>query len=89
MLLDTDNDPPKYEDELGGDQVYLAPEACKFMCGEPVELTCKIDVFSLGIIFHQILAGVLPWFDSEQYDYVFEAVLDSQAQGIYLRNSGK
>lgn len=77
-----EDDPPKYEDELGGDQVYLAPEACMFMCGEPVKLTCKIDVFSLGIIFHQILAGVFPWFDSEQYDYVFEAVLDSQPLGI-------
>lgn len=77
-----EDDPPQYEDELGGDQVYLAPEACLFMCGEPVELTCKIDVFSLGLIFHQILTGVFPWFDSNEYDYAFEAVLDKQALGI-------
>lgn len=73
-----EDDPPQYEDELGGDQVYLAPEACLFMCGEPVQLTCKIDVFSLGLIFHQILSGKLPWFDPNEYDYAFDAVLDRQ-----------
>ena len=48
------------------------------MCGEPVQLTCKIDVFSLGLIFHQILSGKLPWFDPNEYDYAFDAVLDRQ-----------
>ena len=77
-----EDDPPKYEDELGGDQVYLAPEACKFMCGESVQLTCKIDVFSLGLIFHQILTGVLPGFDLNEYDYAFESVLDLRPLGV-------
>lgn len=77
-----EDDPPKYADELGGDQVYLAPEACRFMYEEPVELTCKIDVFSAGLIFHQILTGILPWINTEEYDYACQSVLDSQPLGI-------
>lgn len=73
-----ENDPPKYEDELGGDQVYLAPEACQFICGDSVELTCKIDVFALGLLFHQYMTGKLPGFDTNEYDYAFDAVLDDQ-----------
>ena len=73
-----ESDPPKTEDELGGDQVYLAPEACQFICGEEVELSCKIDVFALGLLFHQYLTGELPEFDTNEYDYAFEAVLDDQ-----------
>lgn len=71
-------DPPQYEDELGGDQVYMAPEACQFICGDSVELTCKIDVFALGLLFHEYLTGRLPEFDTNEYDYAFDAVLDDQ-----------
>ena len=70
--------PPKYEDELGGDQVYLSPEGCQFVCGESVQLTCKMDVFALGLLFHQYLTGEMPKFDKEEYDYAFDAVLDNQ-----------
>lgn len=73
-----ENDPPQYEDELGGDQVYLAPEACQFICGESIELTTKMDVFAVGLLFHQYLIGKLPGFDTEEYDYAFDAVLDGQ-----------
>lgn len=69
--------PPEYDDELGGDQVYLSPEACLFVCGEEVNLTEKMDVFSLGILFHQYLTGELPKFDDE-YDYAHEALLDDK-----------
>lgn len=71
-------DPPKYEDELVGDQIYLAPEACQFICGDSVRLTCKMDVFSLGLLFHQYLTGKMPEFDTNEYDYAFDAVLDEQ-----------
>lgn len=73
-----EDDPPRTEDELGGDQVYLAPEACQFICGDSVKLTCKMDVFALGLLFHQYLTGKLPDFDTEEYDYAFDAVLDDQ-----------
>lgn len=73
-----EDDPPEFEDELGGDQVYLAPEACQFICGDSVKLTCKIDVFALGLLFHQYLTGKMPEFDTDEYDYAFDAVLDDQ-----------
>ena len=70
-----ENNPPEDEDDLGGDQVYFSPEACLFVCGEDVKLSSKMDVFSLGLLFHQYLTGELPAF-SDEYDYVHEALLD-------------
>lgn len=68
--------PPNNEDDLGGDQVYLSPEACLFFCGKDVHLTCKMDVFAMGLLFHQYMTGELPYFDKNEYDYAHEAVLD-------------
>ena len=77
-----EDDPPVNEDELGGDQVYLSPEACRFLFGEEVQLTCAMDVFSLGLLFHQYLTGKLPDFDTKEYFYAHEAVLDDQVLGV-------
>lgn len=69
--------PPKSEEEFQGDLVYLAPESFLFMAEEEGGvLTTKIDVFALGILFHQYMSGQLPGFDTSKYDYAFEAVLD-------------
>lgn len=74
-----ENYPPESEDEFSGDQVYLAPEACLFLCGErDVPLTSKLDVFSLGILFHRYLTGAFPGYDQSRYSYLHEAVLDGQ-----------
>ncbi|MBR0381354.1 MAG: protein kinase [Eubacterium sp.] len=73
-----ESDPPDASDDLGGDQVYLAPEAVRFMFGEDVKITTKADVFALGLLFHQYLTGSLPEFDTGEYDYACEAVLDGQ-----------
>lgn len=62
---------------IQGDQVYLAPETCKAILGENVLLTPKIDVFSLGLLFHQYYTGHLPYFDAA-YDYAHEALLDGE-----------
>lgn len=62
-------------DEILGDQVYLAPESRLRMEDGTTELTCKVDIFALGILFHQYWCGRLPQLRSE-YEYVFEAVLD-------------
>ena len=77
-----EDDPPVCEDELGGDQVYLSPEACRFLCGEEVQLTCAMDVFSLGLLFHQYLTGKLPDFDTKEYFYAHEAVLNDEVLGV-------
>lgn len=58
-----------------GDFTYLAPETFLAMRGDAVELTDKIDIFALGILFHQYLSGKLPEIGSE-YRYIHEAVLD-------------
>ena len=76
------DDPPRHSDDLVGDQVYMSPEACLFICGEPAELTCKMDVFGLGILFHQYLTGTLPSFDTREYDYAFDYVLDGYKLGV-------
>lgn len=68
---------PPFGDEIQGDFVYFAPETFIAMCEEDIRLTSKVDVFALGIIFHQILCGELPRFSSE-YDYVYEAVLNDE-----------
>ncbi len=69
---------PQYEDELGGDQVYLSPEGCMFIRGREVEITDKIDVFAMGILFHQYLTGDLPGYDREEYRYCHQVVLDDE-----------
>ena len=69
--------PPEEEEELHFDQVYLAPEGCRFINGEPVELGCKMDVFSMGLLMHQYLTGEMPHFDAE-YSFAHEAVLEGK-----------
>lgn len=71
----TEDNAPTDED-FQGDMVYLAPESFLFIAEEIDKLTTKIDVFALGILFHQYFGGDLPIFDTEKYDYAFEAVLD-------------
>lgn len=63
-----------------GDLVYLSPEIYMSMIDEDMSadrLTHKIDIFALGILFHQYLTGKTPEFDRSEYDYIFEAVLDN------------
>lgn len=74
--------PPKPGTEMAGDVVYLAPEVCRFIFDEPVKLTCRLDIFSLGILFHQLLSGELPGFDSQKFDYLCQAVLDGHPPEI-------
>ena len=71
-----ENAPPE---EIVGDQVYFSPEAVLYMLGlsDSSTLSCKMDVFSLGLIFHQILAGSFPAFPPDT-NYAFEASLDDK-----------
>ena len=62
-------------EEIQGDQVYLAPEVRLHMMGEKVSITTKLDIFALGILFHQYWTGEMPSMLPD-YDYVFESVLD-------------
>lgn len=62
-------------EEMAGDFPYLAPETFLKMNGKEVRITQKIDIFALGLLFHQYWTGTLPRIN-EQYNYTFEAVLD-------------
>lgn len=66
--------PPAHPEEICGDQVYFSPEALRAMEGEPAELTCKIDVFALGILFHWYFTGKIPEYDGNLYYSVGDAV---------------
>lgn len=64
-------------DEVQGDQIYFAPETCRYVFGEDVKLTTKVDVFACGLLFHLYLAGTLPEIP-KGFDYVYEALLDGE-----------
>lgn len=61
--------------DVTGDQVYFAPETSLRIDGENVALTDRIDIFALGILFHQYWSGNLPKINGAQ-KYVSEAVLN-------------
>ena len=73
-----ESNPPVNGEELQGDLVYLSPEGYLLMAEseEDVIIGRKIDVFALGILFHQYLSGELPKIDNSKYEYIFESVLD-------------
>ena len=70
-----ESDPPNFE-ELQGDMVYFAPESFLLIANEEGVIDSKIDVFALGLLFHQYYTGELPHFDKDKYTYAFEAILD-------------
>lgn len=69
-----ETDPPTEGEEIVGDQVYFSPEACKTFMGEAPELTCKMDIFALGVLFHQYFTGALPGYDESLGNCAGEAV---------------
>ena len=80
-LIDFDNsffehEAPKTGEEINGDMVYFAPEAILHINGEDVKITRKIDVFAIGVLFHQYFAGSLPKFDTTKNSYISGAVLN-------------
>lgn len=66
---------PENRDEVNFDQVYCAPEVFLFINEDVDAITQKADVFSLGILIHQIFSGELPGLEGEN-QYVYEAMLD-------------
>ena len=68
-----ETDPPGPGETIVGDFHYFSPEACRYTWGEDVELTCKMDIFALGVLFHQYFTGDIPQFDTEKSSYSGEA----------------
>ena len=78
-----ESEPPGEDEDIVGDLVYFSPEAVYRILGEAKKLTCKMDVFSLGVLFHQYLTGELPSFDHDYADYPGEAA----ARGLIVEAS--
>lgn len=80
-----ESDPPADGEEIVGDQLYFSPEACMTFWGNNPELTCKMDVFALGVLFHQYFADEMPGFPADKGSYPGEAV----ARGATVEISAK
>lgn len=69
-----ESDPPGPGEAISGDFHYFSPEACASIWGNEVALTCKMDVFALGVLFHEYFTGRIPEFDTNSSSYTGEAV---------------
>lgn len=78
-----ETDAPGPGENIVGDFQYFSPEACRSIWGEDVELTCKMDIFALGVLFHQYFYGNPPGFNTEESSYSGEAA----AKGEILKVS--
>lgn len=81
-LIDFDSsfleDAPPTFDEFQGDMVYFAPESFMLLATEEGDIDRKIDIFALGLMFHQYFTGELPGYDVNKYAYPFESVVDGE-----------
>ncbi len=77
-----EDNPPAPEEDITGDENYFSPEACARSYDEDRPLTCKLDVFALGILFHQYFSGEMPGYDHEAASCPGEAVLQGNALEI-------
>lgn len=65
---------PPFGDDVQGTPEYMAPESFLVLAENKVELTPKVDVFALGIVFHEMLCGEKPTYKGDA-SYIYEAVL--------------
>ncbi len=71
-----EDDPPDRRSIPLSEQ-YIAPETgVVHFEGLDIPLTRKVDVFSLGLLFHLYWTGELPAFDEKEYDFAFAALLE-------------
>ena len=64
---------PEDPEMLSGDPLYYAPEMFAAVMDGCIRVTCKADIYSLGILFHQSFVGFLPGIDWAQFGYTGEA----------------
>lgn len=87
-VIDFDNSfleayPPEDDEEIVGDFNYFAPEVCAKILGQTQRITCKADIFALGILFHQYFSGALPEFSGEKCSCPGESVLRGRAPRLH------
>lgn len=84
-----ESQPVTDSEDLGGDQLYLSPEAFLFILGEGKQPGKTIDNFALGLLMHQYLTGELPGYDTKEYLYPYESVLDEKPLAISDKLTGE
>lgn len=77
-----ESEPPGEGEDIVGDWVYFSPEVWGRMKGAQMKLSCKMDVFALGVLFHQYFTGELPYFDHNQCSAAGQAALMGQTLGV-------
>lgn len=77
-----EDEAPTMDEGVTGDTNYFSPEVCARSYGEERPLTCKLDVFALGVLFHQYFTGEMPAFDQEAFSCPGEAVLNGARLGL-------
>ncbi len=80
-LIDFDGsffeDSPPDRKSIPLSEQYIAPETgLVHFEGLNIPLTKKVDVFSLGLLFHLYWTGKLPDFNEKEYDFAFAALLE-------------
>ena len=73
-----ESEPPADVEEIHGDYWYIAPEVFRIIAEEKGKPDSAMDVFALGLVFHQILTGKRVGFDANKYSYPFEALLNGE-----------
>lgn len=95
-LIDLDDSyfsgkPPKH-DLLVGTPEYYSPEQATYIMDEdeetsPSTLTCKSDIFTLGLIFHEYFTGRKPTYD-KKYTSAWSAVADGASLNFGVMPEG-
>lgn len=77
---------------IQGDYPYYSPELMAYVSSEgdhPESLTTMSDVFALGIVFSEYLAGAKPDFDRSKNTYLCQAVSKGSAAKWPSRRKGR
>lgn len=89
-----EREPPVTDEGIVGDQVYMSPESylynAKVVAEEGLDaedleaITCKSDIFSLGVVFHYFLSGGKKMLFDSEHNYVSQAVIDGNRAKLLL-----
>jgi eukaryotic-like serine/threonine-protein kinase len=83
-LIDFDDsyfegEPPEDPEQVVGDQIYYSPELLDYiLTGDQKKrsaITCKSDIFAMGLIFHEYWTGDLPGFNASKFSSCAAAAL--------------